>query len=201
MKYLKSFENYTNENETVLSFNKLDINEIPKEFLPLKNNLVELHCHHCRNLSVLPELPNTLKVLWCYETVITELPKLPNTLKVLWCYDTVITVLPELPDSLTSLWCANNKISILPDFPKNLDLIYIGNNPWIEPIPFEWYNNSDDRLDIYNKEQKKKFQSYEFQKEFVEKYPLRLKDLNPIGINREIRKEYAYLFDFDQYFD
>ena len=181
MKYLKTFENYT-KNDTVLDIYCLYVYDFPKEFLPLKNTLTKLNCWE-NHLSFLPELPKMLKELNCWENHLSFLPELPNTLIDLYTSDNNLSILPELPNSLKYLSCAHNN--------------------WIEPIPIDYYNKiiEQEGHNIYNGEQKKKFKSYEFQKEFVEKYPFRIRDLEPIGIDPEIRKEYAYLWDFDQYLD
>ena len=105
------------------------------------------------------------------------------------------------PAALNLFIISLNNLSIFPKLPNSLKYLCCGNNPWIEPIPIEYYNLANDKKDIYDEEQKLKFGSYEFQKEFIEKYPFRLKDLEPIGIDLKIRDEYAYLFDFDQYLD
>jgi hypothetical protein len=66
------------------------------------------------NLTVLPELPDTLTRLYCENNQLTVLPELPDTLTYLKCENNQLTVLPELPDTLTYLSCRNNQLTVLP---------------------------------------------------------------------------------------
>jgi len=97
--------------------------------------------------------------------------------------------------------CSYNNLSILPELPKSLNVLNCSYNNWTEPILSKYYDKINTKFDIYNDEQKEKFGSYEYQKEFIEKYPFRIHDLEPIGVDPKIKDEYAYLFDFDQYLD
>ena len=205
------------ESLTILSCGSNNLSVLPK----LPESVIEIDCYK-NNLSVLPELPESLiklncgvnklsfltklptslELLDCYNNKnLSILPELPESLTILSCWGCNLSVLSELPKSLTELYCYENKLSVLPELPKSLIEIYCGDNPWIEPIPLEYYNLAKDKNDIYNQKQEEKFGSYEFQKEFIEKYPFRIKDLEPIGVDPKIKKEYAYLFDFDQYLD
>jgi len=49
-------------------------------------------------LSSLPKLPNSLKILYCGHNNLTILPKLPNSLQKLCCWNNQLTSLPDLPD-------------------------------------------------------------------------------------------------------
>ena len=72
------------------------------------------------NITSMPQLPNSLKNLWCFNTKLTELPLLPTSLQLLYCYDTNITELPPLPSSLISLSCGDTQITELPPLPNSL---------------------------------------------------------------------------------
>ena len=64
-------------------------------------------------MTELPELPDSLIELWCYNNNLSELPELPISLKELWCGSNKLTELPELPDSLIKLACCYNNIKYL----------------------------------------------------------------------------------------
>ncbi len=51
----------------------------------------------------------------------TSLPELPTSLKRLFCKNNKLTELPELPNSLEYLWCYNNNIKYLS--PNNCEVI------------------------------------------------------------------------------
>ena len=62
------------------------------------------------DLTELPELPNTLKTLYCFNNNLTELPELPDTLEELDCSNNNLIKLPELPDTLEELDCSGNNL-------------------------------------------------------------------------------------------
>ena len=74
-----------------------------------QKNIKELDLTY-KDLTELPELPDTLKTLFCFDNKLTELPELPDTLKTLICYNNKLTELPELPDTLEYLYCSNNNL-------------------------------------------------------------------------------------------
>ena len=63
-----------------------------------------------KQLTELPELPDTLKTLDCDNNQLTELPELPDTLQYLYCNNNQLTELPELPDTLLNLRCSDNQL-------------------------------------------------------------------------------------------
>ena len=117
----------------------------------------------------------------------------------MYCNHNNLSFLPKLPNTLMLLSCTNNKLTELKDLPNSIRHLYIGNNDWIEPIPNKYFKLAKDKIEIYTNEQIAKFTSYQWQKEFIEKYPFKIKNLEILGVNPEIRKEYAYLWDFDEY--
>jgi Leucine-rich repeat (LRR) protein len=68
----------------------------------------------------LPNLPQTLIRLDCYNNQLTSLPNLPPNLIYLSCYNNQLTSLPNLPPTLTRLICFDNKLTILPNLPPTL---------------------------------------------------------------------------------
>ena len=67
-------------------------------------------------------LPKQLRIssLNCSSNQLTALPDLPDSLTVLYCSHNLLTTLPVLPQSLTRLWCFNNELTTLPDLPQSL---------------------------------------------------------------------------------
>ena len=80
------------------------------------------------NLTELPELPDTLEVLYCQNNNLTELPKLPESIEILVCANNNLTSLPELPDTLLTLYCANNNLTSLPELPESLEILECEDN-------------------------------------------------------------------------
>ena len=92
---------YQNDNK-LYYFNSLnEINNYDK--------VVYIYCSG-NDLTLLPELPNSLQELWCNNNQLTSLPELPNSLKYIYCMKNNLTELPELPNSLIQLDCWNNKL-------------------------------------------------------------------------------------------
>ena len=84
--------------------------------LNLFTNLVEFDCSFC-NLKKLPNLPNSLKILKCYNNKLELLPEiLPDTLEILECWNNKISKLPDLPDTLIEIECSRNSLIELPKF-------------------------------------------------------------------------------------
>jgi Leucine-rich repeat (LRR) protein len=100
------------------------------------------------NITSLPELPPTVKHLWCYRVPLTSLPKLPSNLIRLDCSGTNITSLPELPSSLMHLSCSHTSLKGLPVLPSGLRTLgctstSITSLPELPPTLVElWCNNT-----------------------------------------------------------
>lgn len=58
-----------------------------------------------------------------YNKQLTKLPELPESLFRLCCSENQLTHLPKLPESLTELFCISNRLIQLPKLPKNI--IYV----------------------------------------------------------------------------
>ena len=99
--------------------------------------------------------------------------------------------------------CRHNKLTTLDYFPENFKgILYCGNNNWSKPIPYKIFtnsnlNNGDYRL-VYTTEQYKKFCSFEFQKEFLEREPENYIDLKPFKYAKGIEELFPHLFDMDE---
>ena len=66
------------------------------------DNLITLYCQG-NSLTILPEMPLTLKYLNCSDNQLTSLPVLPESLQNLLCYNNQLSFLPQLPSSLIFL--------------------------------------------------------------------------------------------------
>ena len=95
------------------------------------NNIKFIECVKSK-LTELPELPDSLEILWCYKSKLTELPRLPDSLEELYCFDNQLTELPRLPNSLEILYCSYNQLTKLPRLPDSLKDIGCFNNQLTE---------------------------------------------------------------------
>ena len=120
----------SNKNLTYLPslkrFYKLKVLNCPHNqltMLPeLNDSLQELYCSN-NQLIILPELNYSLQDLYCHNNQLTVLPELNDSLQLLNCSNNQLTMLPELNDSLQVLTCSNNQLTMLPQF--NHFLIYL----------------------------------------------------------------------------
>jgi Leucine-rich repeat (LRR) protein len=78
---------------------------------------------------VLPHLPPSLRILYCYNNKLTSLPLLNASLQELYCYNNKLTSLPPLSPSLVDLYCNNNELILLPDIHDSVQFFYWDNNP------------------------------------------------------------------------
>ena len=105
-----------------------------------------------KNLTELPELPDTLVTLYCGDNQLIELPDLPDTLEYLYCSKNNLTSLPELPETLKELYCSNNKLTELPELPKSLKILFCSNNnlPYNNLDEYkEWVKNNQELIKNY----------------------------------------------------
>jgi Leucine-rich repeat (LRR) protein len=94
--------------ETTLNLSHLGLEKLPNK---LPDSLRILYCYN-NELKELPNyLPNSLQILWCDNNELKELANnLPNSLQILWCDNNELKELPNnLPNSLQELLCYNNK--------------------------------------------------------------------------------------------
>ena len=97
---------------------ELELTSLP----PLPASLKVLACS-ANNLSVLPALPAGMTALYCNENKLTALPALPSELQTLVCSWNEITVLPEFPATLKQLDCSHTPITVLPELPETLRIL------------------------------------------------------------------------------
>ncbi len=65
------------------------------------------------NLTWLPSLPSTLKILRCRKNQLTSLPNMPSGLTLLECDNNQLTTLPTMPTSIQSIDCGSNRLTSL----------------------------------------------------------------------------------------
>ena len=144
----------------------------------MPNALEELYCYDNKLTSLqrasLPNLPNTLIILYCNSNRLTSLPNLPNTLIVLSCNGNRLTSLPNLPNKLEELYCYDNKLTSLPNLPNTLKLLYCH----INLLPFK-------KIEEWNKFNKFKSTYYKIKYgSKVERYYI--KNIRNKEINKEV---------------
>src|SRR5208282_3692495 len=160
---MKNFIQFINESLiTELDYSNQDLKVIPD----LPDSLQILWCDN-NQLQVLPDLPDSLQILYCRNNQLQVLPDLPDSLKKLSCRDNQLKILPELPDSVQILYCSYNQLQILPELPDSLQILYCHNNPLEFLIPEKFWKQQDqDWLEQYLE----KIKSYDFQEMIWEKY-------------------------------
>jgi hypothetical protein len=103
------------------------------EYIPSLVHFFQLNTFNCEfnYLTSLPELPASVKYIYCCMNKLTSLPtSLPPGLVWLACGRNRITELPaKLPTSLAGLYCYDNLISVMPPLPPNMEDLRCGKNP------------------------------------------------------------------------
>jgi uncharacterized repeat protein (TIGR02543 family) len=126
---LAGLEHFSDTGLKYLVVNDNQLTVIPE----LPGTLKSLSCYN-NQLICLPELPDTIEDLYCYNNQLTSLPELPDSLESLYCYSNLLTSLPELPESLENLLCQENQLTTLPQLPAGLKTLSCGNNE-LEYLP------------------------------------------------------------------
>ena len=108
--------------------------------LPQLPNSLEILWCSSNNLYCLPQLPISLISLSCYNNNLSSLPQLPKSLIYLYCDHNNLSSLPQLPNSLKELYCSYNNLSSLPQLPNSLEKIWCDNNPIYNYIK-KYFNN------------------------------------------------------------
>ena len=100
------------------------------------------------NLTWIPSMPSTLKILRCRENKLTSLPSMPSGLTLLVCDKNQLTALPTFTSSLQTLECENNKLSGSVNLCNlsGLKTLDISNNPSMTTLLC--YNDALTSLDI-----------------------------------------------------
>ena len=120
---LLDFEPVANYEYKDLDFGAKKLTSLPD----LPDSLKILYCHN-NQLTSLPPLPETLEELNCRNNQLTSLPHLPETLEELNCSNNQLTSLPPLPETLKELSCSNNQLTSLPPLPETLEELYCPDN-------------------------------------------------------------------------
>ena len=68
--------------------------------------------HQYNSFDEITQLDNYDEIIYieCYNNNLSSLPQLPNSLKILWCSDNNLSSLPQLPNSLEDLYWNDNPI-------------------------------------------------------------------------------------------
>lgn len=103
----------------------------------LPPRLRELHCSHNHGLQGIPSVPDSLRLLRCGETAVSELPTLPDGLETLWVSDCPLREMPALPAALERLHMSRVSMRALPTLPDGLQVLHaVGCG--IENAPERW---------------------------------------------------------------
>jgi hypothetical protein len=103
-----------------------DLHEQPIEVLSILDT----------NLSLIPELPESLEMFYCNRNRrLTQLPNLEDTdVRVLECRDNKLTSLPVLSEDIKRIDATGNELSRFPNVPRGLDALYVSDNPFTKKI-------------------------------------------------------------------
>ena len=103
--------------------------------------LQNLYCHQ-NQLTILTDLPNSVKDLICDQNQITTITSLPTSLTRFSCRYNNLSSLPNLPSSIKEFSCNNNQLTVLPNLPNGLITIDCSHNllTSLPAIPSSLYN-------------------------------------------------------------
>lgn len=106
---LCSNNNLTELNNLPKSLKTLNCSNNKITSITIPNNLRYLICDK-NQITYLSNLKNATELinLLCQFNNIEYIDFIPNTLKILWCYDNKIKKLPNIPSNIISLECNNN---------------------------------------------------------------------------------------------
>jgi len=212
MKYLKYFENN-------FSFYKVGLDTLIDKNLPTHiDGYLNLEDNHLYSLEGCPKkvggdfscVNNYLVSLkfgpeyvggnyYCSNNQLTSLEFCPNYVgEDFDCSYNKLTSLEFCPKTVGgSFECDHNELTSLKFCPETIggDFICL-NNPWEKPIPYNIIEKFNiDIITLYNYEQRQKFGSFEFQKEYLTNNPEKCRDLTPFGFPNEIKEEFDWLFN------
>jgi Leucine-rich repeat (LRR) protein len=191
MKYLKYFENNINISE--LELKNLKGKNIPKHVGG---------CFSCNNnqLTSLEYGPETVNGDFdCGDNQLTSLEFCPEHVGGYFdCSYNELTSLEHCPEHVGGYFdCSYNQLTSLEYCPETVGgYFWCKKNPWTNVIPYDLIQKFNIRIwDLYTHEQKEKFGSYEYQKEYLTESPEKYKDLEYIGFNKQIKEEFDWLFN------
>ena len=193
MKYLKYFENSKDIRISSQSITTLKDEKIPEI---LHGNL------DCSN-NMLHDIIGSPKIIYgnfdCKFNILLSLIGSPEI--VYGDFDCTFNSIRNLDGSPKEIHgnfdCRNNQLTSLDNGPEIVtNTFFCKNNPWKFPIPLDIIKKYRlSWLTIYTHEQEEKFRSYEYQKDFLTKYPERYKDLIYLGYDPKIKEEFDWLFN------
>ena len=114
--------------------------------------------HNYNSFEEIIKLDNYNDIIYldCWGSSLFSLPELPNSLQVLWCNYNNLSSLPELPNSLERLYCATNNLSSLPKLPNSLNYFSYNTNPIFIYIK-KYFEGDREKYFEYEMNMKKKF--------------------------------------------
>ena len=126
------------------------LNSLPDDILTLNVNMSYDKC-----ITSLPDLTRfqNLQSLNCHNTKITSLPNLPKSLKKIYCALNKFTYLPNLTciENLEELYCYNNNLTSLPNLPQNIKIVRCFNNPICNIVDGSSLSQIKQNVEIVNK--------------------------------------------------
>ena len=93
-------------------------------------NIASMKITHLPNLTRF----TNLKIINCFNNLLTSIPELPKNLKELYCHNNKLVSLPSLNENLEHLDCSNNELTVLPKLNKKLKEILCFNNKFSNSI-------------------------------------------------------------------
>jgi len=137
--YCNNNTRLTNISGLLYGIQVLNCSNIPLTQLPeLPDSIRELYCNH-NGLNELPDLlPSRLGYLSCSHNNLTSLPELRNEyngmqfLEILHCNNNHITELPHLPNNIQVLNCSRNKLTNLPNLSQSIKVLNCSHNKLTE---------------------------------------------------------------------
>jgi len=184
---LKNLPDLSNKDIKILVVNNNKLTQISN----LPETLTELKCSNNKITKMV--LPKNLQRLTCSCNLLEELGDVPETLVELICTNNKLVKLPENLPNIVTLRCSKNKIQFIPKYNKKkfyYNYKYF-NNP-VENIAPKVSVKNKNELNWYEN-YLKKIKTYEFQKNYLNKYPDLLEDIEGL-ILPEIKEEFSHLF-------
>ena len=147
-----------------------------------------------KDLTSLSELPDGIRMLYCFHNRLTSLPELSNTLKEIQCSRNKLKYLPVLPEGIRFLDCCDNELTSLPNLPDSLNFLYCYDNPLECVIPTKFvYCQTGEWLRSYYLPY---IRSYSGQRNVMINQPDMIGDLMiQVKLLDVIREEFVYLIN------
>lgn len=124
---LSALPSLKSTNLKYLSFRDNNVTMMPD----LPNSLEMLYA--CRNnMHLLPKLPDSIKILYLNENQLVEIHQLPAALVLFSATDNQLTFISQCPGSLNSLFLARNKLTQLSGLPGTLQTLDAEDNKLLD---------------------------------------------------------------------